>query len=146
AVHSVVTLYVRDSIAVRRSAPGVVAAVQDVSLFLAPSGAATRTRRGGAGGHRRRAHAGRADCVGRPSLPAREYGWSRRAALHEYGLWMWWAQKESLMNLVVAFEQADLGLTSLVGGKGHNLVLLTAAGFPVPPGFVLTAEAYGLFL
>src|SRR4051794_11099480 len=50
------------------------------------------------------------------------------------------------MNLVVPFERADLGLTSLVGGKGHNLVLLSGAGFPVPPGFVVSAEAYGFFL
>jgi pyruvate,water dikinase len=50
------------------------------------------------------------------------------------------------MNLVVRFDQPDLGLTSLVGGKGYNLILLTAAGLPVPPGFIVTAEAYRLFL
>src|SRR4051812_14483469 len=51
-----------------------------------------------------------------------------------------------LMNLVVTFDQADLGLTSLVGGKGYNLMLLAGAGFPVPSGFIVTADAYGLFL
>src|ERR1700730_1604470 len=50
------------------------------------------------------------------------------------------------MNLVVTFDQADSSLTSLVGGKGYNLILLTGAGFPVPPGFIVTAEAYRLFL
>ncbi|HWY85118.1 MAG TPA: PEP/pyruvate-binding domain-containing protein [Gemmataceae bacterium] len=50
------------------------------------------------------------------------------------------------MNLVVPFEQTDMALTSLVGGKGYNLILLTGAGFPVPPGFVVSAEAYRLFL
>ncbi len=50
------------------------------------------------------------------------------------------------MNLVVRFDQPDLGMSSLVGGKGYNLILLTAAGFPVPPGFVVSADAYRLFL
>lgn len=33
-----------------------------------------------------------------------------------------------------------------VGGKGANLGEMTAAGFPVPPGFVVTANAYKRFL
>ncbi len=39
---------------------------------------------------------------------------------------------------------ADLDRTSvpLAGGKGANLGELVAAGFPVPPGFVVTAAAY----
>jgi pyruvate,water dikinase len=49
------------------------------------------------------------------------------------------------MPLIVAFDQPEAGLVSLVGGKGSNLLALTAAGFPVPPGFVVTAEAYRLF-
>jgi pyruvate, water dikinase len=38
----------------------------------------------------------------------------------------------------------EIGLTdvALVGGKGANLGELTAAGLPVPPGFVVTAAAY----
>jgi pyruvate, water dikinase len=38
----------------------------------------------------------------------------------------------------------DVGRTDVehVGGKGANLGELTRAGFPVPPGFVVTAEAY----
>jgi rifampicin phosphotransferase len=50
------------------------------------------------------------------------------------------------MNTVVHFEEADKRLVSLVGGKGSNLMTLTEAGFPVPPGFVVTAAAYDEFL
>ncbi len=50
------------------------------------------------------------------------------------------------MSLVVFFDQLDVGVGSLVGGKGNNLIALTAAGFPVPPGFVVTAQAYLRFL
>ena len=35
---------------------------------------------------------------------------------------------------------------SSAGGKGANLGELTRAGFPVPPGFVLTIEAYDTFV
>ena len=39
---------------------------------------------------------------------------------------------------------ADLGMTDTptVGGKGANLGEMTRAGLPVPPGFVVTADAY----
>jgi rifampicin phosphotransferase len=50
------------------------------------------------------------------------------------------------VNLLVFFDEPEAGLVSRVGGKGSNLIALTAAGFPVPPGFVITAEAYRLFL
>jgi phosphohistidine swiveling domain-containing protein len=50
------------------------------------------------------------------------------------------------MTLAVPFDQADAGLVSAVGGKGSNLIALTAAGFPVPPGFVVGADAYRQFL
>jgi len=36
--------------------------------------------------------------------------------------------------------------TSLVGGKGANLAKLSAAGFPVPPGFCITTKAYEEFI
>jgi pyruvate,water dikinase len=49
-------------------------------------------------------------------------------------------------NLVVFFDQPEQGTVSRVGGKGSNLISLSAAGFPVPPGFVVAAEAYQLFL
>ena len=50
------------------------------------------------------------------------------------------------MNHVVFFDQPEAALGSLVGGKGNNLLVLSAAGFPVPPGFVVTAAAYDGFL
>jgi pyruvate,water dikinase len=52
----------------------------------------------------------------------------------------------------VAPEEAVLGFDRLrrndvgrVGGKGANLGELTAAGLPVPPGFVISAPAYAAF-
>src|SRR5262249_24586873 len=50
------------------------------------------------------------------------------------------------MNLLAYFDEPEAGLTSLVGGKGNNLISLSGAGFPVPPGFIITAESYRLFL
>lgn len=46
------------------------------------------------------------------------------------------------MELLRPFSRICLTDTSLVGGKGANLGELTAARLPVPPGFVVTAEAY----
>src|SRR5260370_32350881 len=50
------------------------------------------------------------------------------------------------MKLIVYFTQPEAAVVSVVGGKGSNLIALTAAGFPVPPGFVVTAAAYQQFL
>lgn len=41
----------------------------------------------------------------------------------------------------IAWLEEDLTLET-AGGKGVNLALMTRAGFPVPPGFVVTTEAY----
>lgn len=38
----------------------------------------------------------------------------------------------------VAFDDAPTGDRGLLGGKGAGLVEMTALGFPVPPGFVIT--------
>jgi pyruvate, water dikinase len=46
------------------------------------------------------------------------------------------------MRPIAWFEELDKSATALVGGKGANLGELTSAGFPVPKGFVVTAEAY----
>jgi pyruvate,water dikinase len=46
------------------------------------------------------------------------------------------------MDVVRRFENVGLKDVDLVGGKGANLGELTAAGLPVPPGFVVTSEAY----
>ena len=47
--------------------------------------------------------------------------------------------RSELIAWFAALSRADV---SRVGGKGANLGELTAAGLPVPPGFVVTAQAY----
>ena len=44
------------------------------------------------------------------------------------------------------FKDIDKGDVPLVGGKGANLGEMSSAGFPVPPGFVVTVNAYRTFL
>jgi phosphohistidine swiveling domain-containing protein len=44
------------------------------------------------------------------------------------------------------FSECSLNDVALVGGKGANLGELTSAGFPVPEGFCVTANAFRLFL
>jgi pyruvate, water dikinase len=46
------------------------------------------------------------------------------------------------MEFVRWFDQIRLTDTELVGGKGANLGELTYANLPVPPGFVVTSDAY----
>src|SRR5664279_6073100 len=46
------------------------------------------------------------------------------------------------MRAVMWFDEISLADVALVGGKGANLGELTAAKLPVPPGFVITSEAY----
>jgi pyruvate,water dikinase len=43
---------------------------------------------------------------------------------------------------IVDLSEVGVGDVGLVGGKGANLGEMIAAGFPVPPGFVVTADAY----
>ncbi|UJF33394.1 phosphoenolpyruvate synthase [Paenibacillus hexagrammi] len=47
---------------------------------------------------------------------------------------------------VLDFHRIDKSSLPLVGGKGANLGEMTQAGFPVPPGFCVTTEAYRVFL
>ena len=47
---------------------------------------------------------------------------------------------------IVWFKEVGKGDIALVGGKGANLGELTKAGLPVPPGFIVTAQAYFNFL
>jgi rifampicin phosphotransferase len=47
---------------------------------------------------------------------------------------------------ILRFSDPDSGTHRLVGGKGANLGLLTQAGFPVPPGFSVTTDAYSAFI
>jgi pyruvate,water dikinase len=46
------------------------------------------------------------------------------------------------MHPVMWFDEIKLSDIPLVGGKGANLGEMTNAGLPVPPGFVVTSEAY----
>lgn len=49
-------------------------------------------------------------------------------------------------DLVVWFSDVDKEDVSLVGGKGANLGEMVKTGFPVPDGFIVTANAYYQFL
>lgn len=49
-------------------------------------------------------------------------------------------------SLVLPFAALSAADLARVGGKGANLGELAAAGFPVPPGFVVTAAAFRAFL
>ena len=43
---------------------------------------------------------------------------------------------------IVWFQDVGKGDIALVGGKGANLGEMTQAQIPVPPGFIVTAQAY----
>lgn len=49
------------------------------------------------------------------------------------------------MNMIQFFDENN-STVELAGGKGLNLALLTKAGFPVPPGFIITTKFYKLFI
>jgi len=51
-----------------------------------------------------------------------------------------------LTKNIVWFKEVGKGDVALVGGKGANLGELFRAGLPVPPGFIVTAQAYFNFL
>ncbi|MGZ5325879.1 MAG: phosphoenolpyruvate synthase [Solirubrobacterales bacterium] len=48
-------------------------------------------------------------------------------------------------ELVRTFEELSRADVDYAGGKGANLGEMTAAGLPVPPGFVVGASSYALF-
>lgn len=50
------------------------------------------------------------------------------------------------MTSVVSLAQVDRNQIAVAGGKGANLGELIQQGFPVPPGFVVTAAAYSKFV
>lgn len=52
----------------------------------------------------------------------------------------------ALKPFVVDFSQVNKEDIASVGGKGANLGEMVQAGFPVPPGFIVTAAAYAYFL
>ena len=50
------------------------------------------------------------------------------------------------MKYLLKFEERCAAKIERSGGKGANLVLLTQGGFPVPTGFIVTAQAYRDFI
>ena len=50
------------------------------------------------------------------------------------------------MKPIVWFKDIDKNSISIAGGKAAHLAEMTRARFPVPPGFVVTTEAYAQFL
>jgi pyruvate,water dikinase len=50
------------------------------------------------------------------------------------------------MSMTLRFDQPGSDVSALVGGKGCNLGRCVQAGFPVPPGFTVTTDAYKVFL
>lgn len=50
------------------------------------------------------------------------------------------------MNWSHTFTEVEACQLERSGGKGANLALLTQKGFPVPPGFIVTADAYREFI
>lgn len=44
--------------------------------------------------------------------------------------------------MLLWFKEAEAADIQITGGKGANLAKMTRAGFPVPPGFCITAAAY----
>jgi pyruvate,water dikinase len=50
------------------------------------------------------------------------------------------------MNFTFSFQDPLASRLELSGGKGSNLAILTQRGFPVPPGFIITAQVYRDFI
>src|SRR5512133_1440833 len=50
------------------------------------------------------------------------------------------------MAATLRFDEPTATMLALTGGKGANLSLLTQRGFPVPPGFIVTARCYREFI
>ena len=46
------------------------------------------------------------------------------------------------MNLLLKFEEAGATDVARSGGKGASLAKLSSGGFPVPPGVIVTSDAY----
>jgi pyruvate,water dikinase len=54
--------------------------------------------------------------------------------------------KESQADFVKWFSELNKGSGAIAGGKGANLSEIYNLGIPVPPGFVVTAQAYDYFI
>src|SRR3989339_830278 len=55
-------------------------------------------------------------------------------------------EAESKEKFVAWFSELNKDSKSIAGGKGANLAEIFNLGMPVPPGFVVTAQAYSYFL
>ncbi len=51
-----------------------------------------------------------------------------------------------MVKIIAWFEELNKNSVDIAGGKGANLGEMQKAGFPIPPGFVVTAQAYKEFL
>ena len=49
------------------------------------------------------------------------------------------------MSYVLKFSDPEAELLPRSGGKGSSLSKLFRAGFPVPPGFIVTPQGYAEF-
>src|SRR5690606_32820360 len=56
------------------------------------------------------------------------------------------SSREVRMRFVAWLDDISRGDTPLVGGKGANLGEMRRAGLPVPPGFVVTVDAFRAYL
>src|ERR687887_280233 len=54
--------------------------------------------------------------------------------------------EQARKTFVAWFEELGRGDVARAGGKGANLGEMTRAGLPVPPGFVVTTDAYERFV
>ena len=48
-------------------------------------------------------------------------------------------------KFVYLFSEGDASMRNLLGGKGANLAEMTKLGIPVPPGFIVSTEACGVY-
>ena len=53
---------------------------------------------------------------------------------------------QSEQKSIVWFKEVSKNDVAVAGGKGANLGEMTNAGIPVPPGFIVTADAYFKFI
>ena len=53
---------------------------------------------------------------------------------------------KSLVEHVFFFDRLPADAVAIAGGKGASLSRMAAAGLPVPPGFVVSADAFRHFL
>ncbi|MFN2182107.1 MAG: PEP/pyruvate-binding domain-containing protein, partial [Candidatus Promineifilaceae bacterium] len=61
--------------------------------------------------------------------------------------WLWFSKTRiRAMKYTCWFSDTDAADPALVGGKGANLSRLVSGGFPVPPGYCITADAYRYLL